>query len=88
MSCPSAPFAAAYAGTVSPPCSIVSIPTRSAERRVTHLVGEQAAEVDDLAAAARHHVPAGGLAEQPARLEVDVQDLPHEGHPRRADGGQ
>ena len=39
------------------------------------MVGEERAEVNDLPAAARDHVLAGRLAEQPARLEVDVEDL-------------
>ena len=73
VSWPSAPLAAAYAGTVSPPCTCVS--TLHAATQRTHLVRQQAAKVDDLAAAARHHVLAGRLAEQPARLEVDVEDL-------------
>lgn len=39
------------------------------------LEGEERAKVDDLAAAARHHVAASGLAEQPHRFEVDIEHL-------------
>ena len=46
--------------------------------RRAHLVRQQRAEVDDLATPAGHHVLARGLAEEPARLEVDVQDLSSE----------
>lgn len=41
----------------------------------THLEGQQTAEIDDLAAPARDHVAPGGLAEEPAGFEVDVEDL-------------
>ena len=46
--------------------------------RRAHLVRQQRAEIDDLATPAGHHVLARGLAEEPARLEVDVQDLSSE----------
>ena len=40
-----------------------------------YLVGEERAEVNDLPAAARDHVLAGRLREEPDGLEVHVQDL-------------
>ena len=48
---------------------------RGEERATTHLEREQRAEVDDLAAAARHHVLPRGLGEEPDGLEVHVEDL-------------
>ena len=40
-----------------------------------YLVGEERAEVNDLPAAARDHVLAGRLREEPDGLEVHVEDL-------------